>query len=116
MSRLELGQIFDRSHDDDGAGHGSGGFAPRHGGPGKPIPPSVIAPELSLAPAYQPLQGLLLGDQGSNKVFHLRDLNGDGDTADAGERLVFFDATNASGLGSPAGNVFAIHQADDGTV
>jgi hypothetical protein len=29
---------------------------------------------------------------------------------------VFFDATNASGLANPAGNVFAIHQADDGTV
>jgi hypothetical protein len=78
--------------------------------------PSVIAPEVSLTPAHQPLQGVLLGDQSSDQIIHLRDLNGDGDGTDDGERIAFFDATNASGLSAPTGNVFAIHQAPDGTV
>ena len=78
--------------------------------------PSVLAPELSLTPAYQPLEGLLLGDQTADRIFHLRDLNGDGDAADEGERISFFDASNQSGLAAPAANIFAIHQASDGTV
>ncbi|HEY7687383.1 MAG TPA: hypothetical protein VH835_01745, partial [Dongiaceae bacterium] len=67
-------------------------------------------------PAYQPLGGVLLGDQTADKVFHLRDLNGDGDAADEGERIVFFDAANQSGLAAPTGNIFTIHQAPGGTV
>jgi Ca2+-binding RTX toxin-like protein len=102
-----FGDIFDFGWGDFFGGH--------HGG-GKPVKPSVIAPELALPPVYQPLNGLLLGDQGADKIFHLRDLNGDGDAADADERLVFFDASNLSGLVNPAGNVFAIHQAADGKV
>ncbi len=78
--------------------------------------PSVIAPELALTPAYQPLEGLLLGDQTADKIFLLRDLNGDGDATDDGERVVFFDAANQSGLAAPAGNIFAIHQSTDGAV
>jgi hypothetical protein len=88
-----------------------------HGDWGKPpVKPSVIAPEIALAPAYQPLDGLLVGDQGTDTIFHLRDLNGDGDATDSDERLVFFDSSNLSGLPNPAGNVFAIHQAADGKV
>jgi Ca2+-binding RTX toxin-like protein len=78
--------------------------------------PSVLAPELTLTAAYQPLEGMLLGDQTADKIFHLRDLNGDGDAADDGERISFFDAGNQSGLATPAANIFAIHQAADGTV
>jgi len=107
MNWLNLGDIL--------SGIGTN-FGRHHGKPGKPAEPSVIAPEVSLTPAYQPLQGVLLGDQGSDQIFHLRDLNGDGDATDADERLVFFDATNAGGLAGPTGNVFAIHQAPDGTV
>jgi Ca2+-binding RTX toxin-like protein len=106
MVRLNLQELFGELH--AAIGH-------RFGRPPKPEP-SVIAPEVSLTPAYQPLQGVLLGDQGSDQIIHLRDLNGDGDATDDGERAAFFDATNASGLASPAGNVFAIHQAPNGTV
>jgi len=108
MSMWEFEQSFTR--------HNHSGHGGHHGGPGKPVEPSVLVPEVALTPAYQPLEGLLVGDQGSDKLFLLHDFNGDGDAADAGERQVFFDAANASGLPNPAGNVFAIHQADDGTV
>jgi hypothetical protein len=93
----------------------SGFFGHHHGKP-KPPAPTIIAPEISLDPVHQPLQGLLLGDQGKDAIIHLRDLNGDGDAADMGERISFFDASNLSGLPNPAGNVFAIHQAADGKV
>ncbi|WP_374651575.1 calcium-binding protein [Dongia sp.] len=89
-------------------GHGGWGHMP------KPKP-TVEVPELSLAPAYQPFTALF-GDQTADKVFRLKDLNGDGDALDAGERTVFLDATNQSGLAAPTGNVFAIHQAKDGAV
>nr|WP_298682492.1 hypothetical protein [uncultured Dongia sp.] len=85
-----------------------------HHGPKQPVP-SVLAPEISLTPAYQPV-AMLFGDQTADKIFNLRDLNGDGDASDAGERLVFLDKTNQSGLAAPTGNVFAIHQAEDGAV
>ncbi|MEM7746746.1 MAG: Ig-like domain-containing protein [Pseudomonadota bacterium] len=61
-------------------------------------------------------QGILLGDQRTDQVLLLQDLNGDGDSQDAGEIAVFFDDTNASGLTSPTGNVFAVHQASDKSV
>jgi len=60
--------------------------------------------------------GVLLGDQGTDKVLLLRDLNGDGDARDAGEIGVFFDATNASGLSGQTGNVFNVTQAADRSV
>lgn len=93
----------------------SGFFGHHHGKP-KPPAPTVIAPEISLDPVHQPLQDVLLGDQDGNSIWHLQDLNGDGDAADAGERISFFDSTNLSGLTNPAGNIFAIHQAADGKV
>ncbi|WP_374385057.1 calcium-binding protein [Dongia sp.] len=98
---------------------GSGGFwhAFHHnGGSHMPKPkPTVETPELSLAPAYQPLTALY-GDQLARKVFLIKDRNGDGDTLDAGEHSVYFDASNQSGLASPTDNVYAIHQAKDGAV
>ncbi|MEM7121994.1 MAG: hypothetical protein AAF563_11995 [Pseudomonadota bacterium] len=87
-----------------------------HGHHQPPVDPSVIVPEVSLTPAYQPLEGVLLGDQRADVVWHLRDLNGDGDASDEGETIVFFDETNASGLPDPTGNIFNVHQASDGTV
>ncbi|GAB5373743.1 MAG: hypothetical protein AcusKO_02050 [Acuticoccus sp.] len=62
----------------------------------------------------------MLGDQGSSsiagsdKIYLLVDTNGDGDAADEGERIVFFDETNAEGLGgegTPTGNILNIGQA-----
>jgi hypothetical protein len=58
----------------------------------------------------------LFADQGKDQVVLAGDRNGDGDTNDAGETAVFFDASNASGLGSAAGNVFALSQASDQSV
>jgi Ca2+-binding RTX toxin-like protein len=89
-----------------GFGHGNRGPAPK---------PTTELPELALTPAYPPLTALY-GDQISEKVFLLKDLNGDGDTLDAGEIGVYFDATNESGLPAPSENVFAIHQAENGAV
>ena len=60
--------------------------------------------------------GILLGDQGDDKVYLFVDNNGDGDSADDGERLVFFDETNANGIKTPTNNVFNIAQASDGFV
>lgn len=44
------------------------------------------------------------------------DLNNDGDANDAGETRVFFDASNASGLAAPTGNVFQLTQSQNGDV
>ena len=60
--------------------------------------------------------GVLLGDQGDDKVYLFVDNNGDGDSADEGERLVFFDESNANGIEAPTTNVFTIAQASDGAV
>ena len=60
--------------------------------------------------------GVLVGDQGDDKVHLFVDNNGDGDSADDGERLVFFDETNAEGLPMPTASVFDIKQASDGSV
>ncbi len=66
-----------------------------------------------------PRSGVLLGDQGdssvpgSDKLYLLTDLNGDGDAADAGERIVFYDADNADGIANPTGNILNVHQASD---
>jgi hypothetical protein len=66
--------------------------------------------------AYPPLGKVLFGDQDDDKIHLLNDLNGDGDTADLGEQLTFFDATNASGLPNPTNNIFNIHQGKRGEV
>lgn len=58
----------------------------------------------------------LLADQTLDQVVLLKDLNGDGDTDDAGEATVFFDAANASGLTAPTGNVFSLTQGSGGAV
>lgn len=71
-----------------------------------------------------PRVGVLLGDQGdpdvefSDRLLLLSDENGDGDAADADERKVFFDETNADGLGgeTPTGNVLSIAQVSDRAV
>ncbi|MCB1489988.1 MAG: hypothetical protein KDJ88_21335 [Bauldia sp.] len=80
------------------------------------IQASAGAPTLSLTPYYPWLGQVLYGDQADDAIYRLVDLNGDGDAMDAGEHEVFFDATNASGLVDPTGNIFNIHQASDGTV
>jgi hypothetical protein len=59
---------------------------------------------------------ILVGDLTLNRIYRTADLNADGDTDDAGETTVFFDDTNAEGLLSPAGSVFTIHLASDGSV
>ncbi len=60
--------------------------------------------------------GILLGDQRADALFLLTDKNGDGDAIDAGERQVFFDDSNASGLESPSRNIFSVTQASDKSV
>ena len=60
--------------------------------------------------------GVLLGDQRADALYLLLDENGDGDALDANERLVFFDATNASGVLTPTNNIFTVIQAKDKTV
>ena len=68
-----------------------------------------------------PRSGVLLGDQGdssvpgSDKLYLLVDNNGDGDAADEGERIVFYDQSNAEGLGdgNPTGNILNVAQASD---
>ncbi|MEM7061086.1 MAG: Ig-like domain-containing protein [Pseudomonadota bacterium] len=62
------------------------------------------------------IQGVLLGDQRTDQVLLLQDLNGDGDSQDAGELTVFFDETNGSGLVAPTNNVLNVHQASDKSV
>ncbi|MCV6585612.1 MAG: Ig-like domain-containing protein [Marinibacterium sp.] len=59
------------------------------------------------------INGVLVGDQRLDQVLLLQDLDGNGKADGAGETTVFFDANNLSGLPSPTGNVFTIHQAAD---
>ncbi len=60
--------------------------------------------------------GILVADTTLDAVYLCRDLNGNGNAMDPGEATVYFDATNASGLGVPTGSVFALFQSCDGTV
>lgn len=60
--------------------------------------------------------GILLGDQRADALFLLTDKNGDGDAIDDGERQLFFDDSNASGLESPSRNIFSVTQAGDKSV
>ena len=60
--------------------------------------------------------GILLGDQRADALFLLVDENRDGDALDPGERLVFFDETNASGLATPTNNIFTVEQTSDKSV
>jgi len=54
---------------------------------------------------------VIMGDQLNRNVYRLRDLNGDGDAQDAGESVVFADATNVSGVSFafPTGAAFDSH-------
>jgi len=110
---------FDFGH---GWGHGRGGRDHRdHRVEIKPItddglPASTESPVVSVTPSYQWLGQILFADQTDEVIYRLNDLNGDGDTADAGEQTVFFGPDNASGLVDPTGNIFNLHQASDGTV
>lgn len=62
------------------------------------------------------INGVLVGDQRKDQLLLLQDRNGDGDAADAGETVVFFDETNGSGLAMPSENIFTVHQASDKSV
>ncbi|MEM9782188.1 MAG: Ig-like domain-containing protein [Pseudomonadota bacterium] len=64
----------------------------------------------------QTVIGVLVGDQRTDQLLLLRDLDRDGSASDPGEITVFFDGTNASGLPSPTANVFSVAQASDGAV
>ncbi|WP_108661471.1 calcium-binding protein [Acuticoccus kandeliae] len=101
---------------DDFMRDGFAAFGPVRIIPVETVPESVEAPTAALTPAYPWLGQVLFGDQTDEAIFRLNDLNGDGDTADAGEQSVFFDGSNASGIESPTGNIFNIHQASDGAV
>jgi len=48
--------------------------------------------------AVAPNGACAVGDQGNRVVYVFRDNNGDGDANDAGESIVYADATNASGV------------------
>ncbi len=60
--------------------------------------------------------GILLGDQRADALFLLTDENFDGDALDPGERRVFFDGSNASGLATPTNNIFTVEQTSDKSV
>jgi hypothetical protein len=83
---------------------------------GPDVPATTESPALTMTQAYPPLGKVLFGDQDDDKIHLLNDLNGDGDTADLGEQLTFFDASNASGLPNPTNNIFNIHQGKRGEV
>lgn len=74
---------------------------------------AILAPGLTSAAT---LSSFLVSDQSRDEIQLFTDLNGDGDTNDAGEVKTFFGAANASGLAAPAGNVFALGQTTSGAV
>ena len=80
------------------------------------IASGALLPLCVTAAAAAPVSSFLLADQGTDQVVLLQDLNGDGDTTDAGEAKVYFDASNGSGLSTPSNNVFSLVQAKDGSV
>ncbi|MEO1109926.1 MAG: Ig-like domain-containing protein [Pseudomonadota bacterium] len=60
--------------------------------------------------------GVLVGDQRKDQILLLQDIDGDGTASGGGETTVFFDANNESGLETPTGNIFTVHQASDKSV
>lgn len=78
--------------------------------------PSVQSPTVALTPAYPWLGQVLYADQTEDAVYVLTDRNADGDSADAGEITLFFNAANASGLTNPTANIFDVFQASNGYV
>ncbi|ABV93556.1 hypothetical protein Dshi_1814 [Dinoroseobacter shibae DFL 12 = DSM 16493] len=78
---------------------------------------AVLAATTALAtPIHAATFKALFSDQTTDQVVFAADLNNDGDANDAGETRVFFDATNASGLAAPTGNVFQLTQSQNGDV
>lgn len=77
------------------------------------VPLAVLAPHGSTAAT---ISSFLVADQGRDEIILATDLNGDGDTNDAGEVATFFSGANASGLVAPTGNVFTMTQAASGDV
>lgn len=65
---------------------------------------------------HAPSVGVLLADQTGDRIDLLRDLNGDGDAVDAGERTLHFGDGNASGFAAPTTNPFVFATANDGAV
>ena len=59
---------------------------------------------------------IVLGEQDSEAIYLLRDLNGDGDIKDAGERITYFDDRNQSGLTRPITSVLDMFQTSKGLV
>jgi len=77
----------------------------------------LVAPLHAQAPPLDAKTGgVLVGDMTLDQIYLTRDLNGDGDADDAGEAWVYFDETNASGIPTPCGSVFAIFQSVTGYV
>ncbi|WP_424973571.1 hypothetical protein [Dinoroseobacter sp. S124A] len=75
-----------------------------------------IATTALTSPAVAATTQALFSDQTTDQVIYAADLNGDGDTNDAGETKVFFDADDASGLVAPTGNVIQLTQSEAGDV
>lgn len=75
---------------------------------------SGLAAQTAEAATISPFTEILIADQGLDGVFTSRDLNGDGDANDAGERSTYFDAANQSGLVNPTLNVFSVLQSREG--
>ncbi|KAA0212779.1 MAG: hypothetical protein DYG94_13865 [Leptolyngbya sp. PLA3] len=68
------------------------------------------------APLEARTAGLLVGDQDVDAIYRVRDLNGDRDALDVGERTLWLDASNASGLPGPFGSVLTMFQSASGAV
>ncbi|MEM7074719.1 MAG: VPLPA-CTERM sorting domain-containing protein [Pseudomonadota bacterium] len=77
---------------------------------------ALLGATLLASPASGATLQFLVADQSADAVIFARDMNGDGDTNDAGEVQTFFDENNASGLALPTRNVFVLNQTSDGAV
>lgn len=83
--------------------------------------PVLLAPALTAqvalaqVPPSGPITGgILVGDLTLDQILLTRDLDGNGEADGPDEAPVFFDDTNLSGLPSPTGGVFTLHQAASG--
>src|SRR5262245_27354997 len=56
----------------------------------------TLAPMNTTTQAVSKCRVVIMGDQINRNIYRLVDLNDDGDAQDAGESIVFADATNAS--------------------
>jgi hypothetical protein len=78
----------------------------------------TLGPQNPTALAISRRGVVVMGDQLNRSVYRLVDLNNDGDTQDAGESIVFADATNLSGISfafptgaafNPDGDAFVVN-------